>query len=141
MKRVVAPLVPLLVILAGAALLVAAAGLEMVRELRVYFERGGAMPAAVMLHVLVVGAALLLVAAVLLTRRSARRTAAGEEALRETEARLRLVANNVPALISYVDREQRYAFSNRTYDDWFGIPHEAMQGRTVADVFGEEAYG
>jgi diguanylate cyclase (GGDEF)-like protein/PAS domain S-box-containing protein len=51
------------------------------------------------------------------------------------------VANNVPALISYVDREQRYRFSNRTYDDWFGIAHEQMQGRTVAEVFGEEAYG
>src|SRR4029077_4230885 len=51
-----------------------------------------------------------------------------------------LVANSVPALISYVDREQRYQFSNRTYDDWFGIAHERMQGRTIAEVFGDEAY-
>ena len=42
------------------------------------------------------------------------------------------MANNVPALISYVDREQRYRFSNRTYDDWFGIAHEQMLGRTLA---------
>jgi len=55
----------------------------------------------------------------------------------ESEARLRLVANSEPALISYVDREQRYRFSNRTYDEWFGIAHERMQGRTVAEVFGE----
>ena len=59
-----------------------------------------------------------------MTRRSVQRTAAAEAALRESEERMRLVANNVPALISYVDREQRYRFSNRTYDDWFGIAHE-----------------
>jgi diguanylate cyclase (GGDEF)-like protein/PAS domain S-box-containing protein len=62
------------------------------------------------------------------------------DALRESEARLRLVAHSVPALISYVDREQRYRFSNRTYDDWFGISHERMRGRTVAEVFGEDVH-
>ncbi|HVL34371.1 MAG TPA: PAS domain-containing protein, partial [Burkholderiales bacterium] len=50
------------------------------------------------------------------------------------------MANNVPALISYIDRGQRYRFSNRTYDDWFGIPQERMYGRTVAEVFGDAAY-
>ena len=75
-----------------------------------------------------------------MTRSAARRTAAAEAARRESEERLRLVANNVPALISYVDRHQRYRFSNRTYDDWLGIAHERMLGRTVAEVFGEDAY-
>ena len=85
--------------------------------------------------------ALLLAASVLATRRSARRTAQAEAALRESEERLRMVADNVPALISYVDREQRYRFSNRTYGAWFGIEDEKMRGRTVREVFGEEAYG
>src|SRR5690606_39000331 len=84
--------------------------------------------------------AALLAAAVLMTRRSVERTALAEEALRESEERLRLVANSVPALISYLDREQRYRFSNRTYHDWLGIPQDQMQGRSVAEVFGEEAY-
>src|SRR4029079_5471179 len=61
-------------------------------------------------------------------------------ALRESEERLRLVANSVPALISYLDRESRFRFSNRTYDDWFGIPQERMHGYTVAEVFGEEIH-
>jgi diguanylate cyclase (GGDEF)-like protein/PAS domain S-box-containing protein len=137
MKRAV----PLFLIVGGAILLAAAGGFEIVQEMRVWLARGGELPASLMMHVLVVAAALLLMAAVLLNRRSARRTFAAESALRESEERLRLVANNVPALISYVDREQRYRFSNRTYDDWFGIAHEAMQGRTLAEVFGEEAYG
>ncbi|HVL34370.1 MAG TPA: EAL domain-containing protein, partial [Burkholderiales bacterium] len=46
----------------------------------------------------------------------------------------------MPALISYIDRGQRYRFSNRTYDDWFGIPQERMYGRTVAEIFGDAAY-
>jgi len=90
---------------------------------------------------IVAGAALaLLVAALLATRRSARLTAQAEAARRESEERLRLVADNVPALISYVDRERRYRFANRTYGRWFGIEHEKMPGRTLAEVFGEEVY-
>jgi diguanylate cyclase (GGDEF)-like protein/PAS domain S-box-containing protein len=141
MKRPGATLAPLIVILCGAALLIVAASLEIVHGLQLYRAADLRLPREMMLHVLVLGAALLLVAAVLMTRRSTQRTAAAEAALRESEERLRLVANNVPALISYVDREQRYRFSNRTYDDWFGIAHQSMQGRTVAEVFGEEAYG
>src|SRR5919202_1715095 len=139
MKRFLTPLAPLL-ITAGAVLLILTAGAEIVREIRAWSTGSAPWPRQLMLHILIVGAALLLAAAVMMTRRSVQRTHEAERALRESEERLRLVANNVPALISYVDREQRYAFSNRTYDDWFGIAHERMQGRTVAEVFGEEAY-
>ena len=124
----------------GALLLFAAAIGEIVPAVRASLSTGAALPSDLMLHALIAAAALLLAAAVLVMRRSGERTQAAEEARRESEARLRLVANSVPALISYVDREQRYQFSNRTYDDWFGIAHERMQGRTIAEVFGEEAY-
>jgi diguanylate cyclase (GGDEF)-like protein/PAS domain S-box-containing protein len=132
-------LAPFLIIV-GAALLILTAGAEIILAMRVWLAGAGELPKELILHALVAGAALLLAAAVLMTRRSVQRTAAAEAALRESEERLRLVANNVPALISYVDREQRYRFSNRTYGDWFGIAHEGMEGRTVAEVFGEEAY-
>jgi diguanylate cyclase (GGDEF)-like protein/PAS domain S-box-containing protein len=129
-----------LIIVVGALLLLLAAGSELLFAVRAWLGQGVPLPKELMLHVLVAGAALLLAAAVLVMRRSGRRTEAAEEALRESEARLRLMANSVPALISYVDREQRYRFSNRTYDDWFGISHEGMLGRTIAEVFGDEAY-
>jgi diguanylate cyclase (GGDEF)-like protein/PAS domain S-box-containing protein len=132
-------LAPLL-ILVGAALLILTAGAEIIAATRAWLSGAGELPREIILHTLVAGAALLLAAAVIQTRRSVRRTEAAEAALRESEERMRLVANNVPALISYVDREQRYRFSNRTYDDWFGIAHERMQGRTVAEIFGDEAY-
>src|SRR5918992_3438876 len=133
-------LAPLLVIF-GAALLILTAGAEIVLATRIWLAGEGELPKDLILHTLVAGAALRLAAAVIMTRRSVQRTAAAEAALRESEERLRLVANNVPALISYVDREQRYRFSNRTYDDWFGIAHEGMQGRSLAEIFGDEAHG
>lgn len=139
MKRLLTPMAPLLVT-AGALLLVFAAGAEILRGLRAWLAAGGPLPHEVMLDALIVGAALLLTAAVVMTRRSAQRTHEAELALRESEERLRLIADNVPALISYVDREQRYAFKNRTYDHWFGIASESMPGRTIAEVFGGDAY-
>ena len=134
------PVAPLLIAV-GAALLILSAGAEIVSDLRTWLHGGGPWPREIMLHVLIAGAALLLAAAVIMMRRSTQRTAAAEAALRESEERLRLVANNVPALISYVDREQRFAFSNRTYENWFDIPAERMAGRGIAEVFGDEAYG
>src|SRR5438067_6025782 len=140
MKHLTRPLAPLLVMV-GAALLIFTAGAEIVSEIRAWLAGVATWPRELMLHVLIAGAALLLASAVIMTRRSAQRTEEAEAALRESEERLRLIANNVPALISYVDREQRYRYSNCTYDDWFAIPHEGMHGRTIAEVFGDEAYG
>jgi diguanylate cyclase (GGDEF)-like protein/PAS domain S-box-containing protein len=140
MKYLTRPLAPVLVAL-GAAILILTAGAEIVAEVRAWFAGVATWPRELMLHVLIAGAALLLASAVIMTRRSAQRTEEAEAALRESEERVRLIANNVPALISYVDREQRYRFSNRTYDDWFGIAHERMQGCTIAEIFGDEAYG
>jgi diguanylate cyclase (GGDEF)-like protein/PAS domain S-box-containing protein len=130
-----------LVVVVGALLLLLVAGVEIFSLMRGYLGGGGPLPKELMLHALIAGSALLLAAAVFMMRRSIARIARAEEALRESEERMRLVANNVPALISYVDREQRYRFSNRTYDNWFGIAHESMPGRTVAEVFGAESYG
>jgi diguanylate cyclase (GGDEF)-like protein/PAS domain S-box-containing protein len=132
-------LAPMLII-AGAVLLILTAGAEIATAFRAWAAGAAELPKELILHTLVAGAALLLAAAVLMTRRSMQERAVAETALRQSEERMRLVANNVPALISYVDREQRYRFSNRTYDAWFGIAHEQMIGRTVAEVFGEDAY-
>jgi diguanylate cyclase (GGDEF)-like protein/PAS domain S-box-containing protein len=128
------------VAIVGAAILIVVAGIQIAVGMQAWLTAGEPLPKELMLHVLVAGSALLLAAAVVMTRRSTRRTVTAEAARRESEERLRLIANNVPALISYVDRDQRYRFSNRTYDDWFGIAHEKMHGRTVAEVFGTQAH-
>jgi len=61
-------------------------------------------------------------------------------ALSRSEQRLRLITDNVPAFISYIDRERRYTFVNATYQDFFGLKPEELLGKTVREVRGEAAY-
>lgn len=63
-----------------------------------------------------------------------------EERLRLSENQLRLVTNAVPALISYVDSNERYRFVNHQFHTWFGMPTDAIIGKKVKDVFGAAAY-
>lgn len=63
-----------------------------------------------------------------------------EKALRDSEAMLRLVTDNVPALISYVDRDQRIRFANEKIREWFNRRPDEIVGMPVREVRGEEAY-
>jgi diguanylate cyclase (GGDEF)-like protein/PAS domain S-box-containing protein len=63
-----------------------------------------------------------------------------EEALRESEQRLRLIADNLPALVAHIDRDQRYRFCNKAYESWLDMPAAQMVGRSVREVWGEERY-
>ncbi len=63
-----------------------------------------------------------------------------EERIKLSENQLRLVTNAVPALISYVDNNERYRFVNQQFNEWFGIPTENLVGKKVRDVFGNQAY-
>jgi len=56
------------------------------------------------------------------------------------EERLRLITDNVPAFISYIDRERRYRFANASYHDFFGLEPQSLIGKTVREVRGEVAY-
>ena len=58
-------------------------------------------------------------------------------ALDQSERRVKLIANNLPALVAYVDADLRYGFANRTYYEWFGISEDTpMEGRPVVEVIG-----
>jgi PAS domain S-box-containing protein len=61
-------------------------------------------------------------------------------ALKTNQARLKLVLDNTPALISYVGVDFRYRFINRAYELWFGTPAEEMVGKTMLEVLGAEAW-
>ena len=50
------------------------------------------------------------------------------------------MADAVPILISYVDREERYRFVNRAYERWFGVDRSEIEGKTLIEVLGDEAY-
>lgn len=62
---------------------------------------------------------------------------ATERALSQSEARLRTITDSVPALIAYVDREQRIRFANQVYAKWLGLDPHNLIGKTVREVFGE----
>ena len=63
-----------------------------------------------------------------------------ELALQKSEARLRLVADNVPAMLAEFGPDLRYRYVNCRYAEFFGAVPEAFEGRTVQEVIGEPAW-
>jgi PAS domain S-box-containing protein len=63
-----------------------------------------------------------------------------EERLRESEEQLRLVTDNLPVLITYIDAEQRYRFVNRTCETWFGRTSTDTIGTLVKENHFESEY-
>jgi len=63
-----------------------------------------------------------------------------QEALRASEAELRLIMDNVPARVSYVDRDYRYRFLNRHDEDWLAESRKELSGKRVDDVVGKERF-
>ena len=63
-----------------------------------------------------------------------------ERQLRESEARLRTITDNVPALIAFIDRDLHYRFNNATYREWFGTEPAALLGRPMREIVGEEVF-
>jgi PAS domain S-box-containing protein len=60
--------------------------------------------------------------------------------LQENEARLELLSNTVPALIFYLDAEQRYQSYNQTFMKWFGVNATEVIGKNIKEFIGEQAY-
>lgn len=63
-----------------------------------------------------------------------------EAALRQSEEQLRLVTNNLPVLIAYVDSHQRYRFNNQAYEHWLGQAPAKIYGEPLKTVMGAEYY-
>ena len=55
-------------------------------------------------------------------------------------AQRRAIADNMPALIAHIDRNERYLFVNAMGANIFGINIDDMVGRTVREVRGDEIY-
>ncbi len=55
-------------------------------------------------------------------------------------ARMRAIADNVPAVIAYVDRDERFEFTNAGFDRMIGSEPDVFIGRTVSEALGEAGY-
>lgn len=63
-----------------------------------------------------------------------------DEMLTESESQLRFVTDALPALVSYIDENQRYTYVNEMYCRWFGHKREEIVGKTMREILGDAAY-
>jgi diguanylate cyclase (GGDEF)-like protein/PAS domain S-box-containing protein len=63
-----------------------------------------------------------------------------EKVLRDSEAELRLLSDNVPAMILYIDRKMYCGFANKRYVDFFGLAVADIVGKSLREIVGNAAY-
>lgn len=63
-----------------------------------------------------------------------------EDAQRESERQAKLLMNSVPALISYIDPQKRFRFTNKAYENLFGRSARELRDSPVEAVVGPETY-
>ena len=54
--------------------------------------------------------------------------------------RARMIADSLPALVSYIDADERYVFHNSYYRNVPGLDVERMLGRTMREALGDAIY-
>ncbi len=73
-----------------------------------------------------------------------RQTLAEKEAmarsLRQSEARMRLITDSIPALIAYFDVDRNYHYVNRGYQDWFGLDTSRPERISAREFLGNATY-
>ena len=60
--------------------------------------------------------------------------------LSTSERQLRMIADNLPVVIGYVDRAQRVAFASRKSEAVYGVPYRRVTGMSVSDLLSPAAY-
>ena len=58
----------------------------------------------------------------------------------QSEERLRLITDNLPVLIAYLDVDHRFQFCNATFKQWLGVDPADLIGKKVAEAIGDDAY-
>ena len=69
-----------------------------------------------------------------------KRALESERTTREAQARMRAIANSVPALIGYWDRDLRCEFANHVYQEWYGLDPQTTVGLHMAEVLGQKVF-
>ena len=63
-----------------------------------------------------------------------------QRALRDNQQMLQLVADGLPALIAYVDNQERYRFTNKHIQKMYGLPAEQIHGHAVREIMPPQTY-
>jgi diguanylate cyclase (GGDEF)-like protein/PAS domain S-box-containing protein len=56
------------------------------------------------------------------------------------EKLLRGLTDHLPALVSYIDRDERFQFNNQPYEKWLDKPLSEITGHHVREACGDEVY-
>ncbi|MFQ6590730.1 MULTISPECIES: PAS domain-containing hybrid sensor histidine kinase/response regulator [Pseudomonas] len=56
----------------------------------------------------------------------------------ESERWIRLITDNVPALIGYLNADLVYEFTNKVYEEWYCWPRGMMLGQSLREVHSEQ---
>jgi diguanylate cyclase (GGDEF)-like protein/PAS domain S-box-containing protein len=130
----------------GLALISKIASAELYAPMRAQFERLAALMVCLMLgSVLVIRLTVRPFANRLAASERALRTANEDlerrrDALRASREQLRLVADNVPAQLGYVDPDGILRFASRTMLEAFGCTEEELLERHVSEIYAPEDY-
>ena len=60
---------------------------------------------------------------------------------RQNERQLKLIVDNMPARLSYIDNRERFVFVSDSYKKFHGLETEEIVDRPVKDIIGPENYG
>jgi diguanylate cyclase (GGDEF)-like protein/PAS domain S-box-containing protein len=62
------------------------------------------------------------------------------QALRESAEKLRVFADNVPAMTTYWDDTLHCRFANKVFTEFWGVAGEDILGKTILEIYGEATY-
>lgn len=63
---------------------------------------------------------------------------ATNELVRQYAENFHSLSESVPVLIAQLDKDKRYIFGNRKYQEWFGIEPSELLGKTQQQAFGDD---
>ncbi|MFT3816314.1 MAG: response regulator [Rubrivivax sp.] len=62
------------------------------------------------------------------------------DAARRSERRLRIIMDQIPVTVSYIDAGLNYRYINRAQEQWLGKTLAEIDGRNLRDLVGEQVY-
>ncbi|MEN8194986.1 MAG: PAS domain-containing protein, partial [Pseudomonadota bacterium] len=61
-------------------------------------------------------------------------------ALRDSEQQIRLMTDNIPVLITYVDQNKTFRFVNKTTEEWYARPASELVGASLRKLIGKAGF-
>jgi PAS domain S-box-containing protein len=60
--------------------------------------------------------------------------------VKASELQLKIITDNIPVFISYINSDQKILFANKKYESFYGIPLKEIIGKPIHELLSHEAY-